>query len=65
MKIKDMSDRELIIFLLGEIRDIKKALSNQGETLKNHLRHVWQLVIALIGIAGITITSLLIALLME
>lgn len=57
MKIKDMSDRELIIFLLGEVRSIKRSLDN-------HLRRCWQIVVALIGIAGVAITSLLIALLM-
>ncbi len=56
MKIDDMSDRELLLFLMGEVRWIKKAL-------ENHLRHVWQAVVALIGIAGVAVTSLLVALL--
>lgn len=56
MKIKDMSDREILVFLIGEVRNIKR-------TLDNHLRHCWQVVVALIGIAGVAITSLLIALL--
>lgn len=55
-KLDNLTDRELIMFLLGEVRGIKKALDN-------HLKHVWQVVVALIGIAGVAITSLLIALL--
>ena len=63
MKLKDMTDRELIIFNIGEVRVCKNLLSN-------HLRHHekqdnrrWQLNIALI-IAGIgTVTAVIVTLL--
>ncbi len=58
MKVDDMSDRELLLFLMGEVRWIKKML-------ENHLRHCWSVVIALVGIAGVAITSLLVALLRQ
>ncbi len=56
MKLDNMSDRDILIWLVGEVRDIRKSLDN-------HLRHCWQVVIALVGIAGVAVTSLLIALL--
>ena len=56
MKIENMTDREILIWMMGELRSVKK-------TLDNHLHHCWQVIVALVGIAGITVTSLLIALL--
>ena len=56
MKLKDMTDRELILFNIGETRCIKKLLNN-------HLQHCWQVIMALVGVAGIAIVSLLVALL--
>jgi hypothetical protein len=56
MKLDNMTDRDILIWLMGEVRDIRKSLDN-------HLRHCWQVVIALVGIAGVAVTSLLIALL--
>ena len=56
MKIENMTEREILIWIMGELRSVKK-------TLDNHLRHCWQVVVALIGIAGVAIVSLLIALL--
>jgi len=55
-ELKDMTEREILIWMMGELRSIKK-------TLDNHLRHCWQVVMALIGVAGVAVTSLLIALL--
>lgn len=62
-KLSDMNDHDILIFLIGEIRDIKGGVRNVKKTLDNHLRHVWQIVIALVSIAGVAVTSLLIALL--
>lgn len=55
MKLKDMTDRQLILFNIGETRRNTKLLNN-------HLKHVWQIIIALVGVTGVAITSLLIAL---
>jgi len=55
MKLKDMTDRQLILFNIGETRRNTKLLNN-------HLKHVWQIIIALVGVTGVAITSLLITL---
>lgn len=63
MKLGNMTEREIIIYILGEVRACKKLLTN-------HLRHHekqdnrrWKLSVALI-IAGIgTITAVVVALL--
>ena len=74
MKLGDMSEREIIIFMLGEVRACKKSILQNTTLLKNHLHtHMeqtekrenrrWKLQLALV-IAGIaTATAVVIALL--
>lgn len=65
-----MTEREIIIFVLGEVRACKKSVLQNTKLLTNHLRHHekqddrrWKLQLALV-IAGIaTITAVVIALL--
>ena len=70
MKLGDMTDREIIIFTLGEVRGNRKLLTENKTLLSNHLAHHekqddrrWKLHLALV-IAGIgTVTAIVVALL--
>ena len=63
MKFGDMTDRQLIVFVIGEVRACKKLLSNHlSHHEKQDDRH-WKLSIALV-IAGIgAVTAVVVALL--
>ena len=63
MKLGDLTDRELILFVIGEVRACKKLLSN-------HLRHHekqddrrWKLSVALVFAAIGTVTAVVVAVL--
>jgi hypothetical protein len=63
MKLGDLNERELQLFLIAEVRDVRKTQKRIEKKLDNHLHHCWQIVVALVGILGVAATSLLLALL--
>ena len=70
MKLGNMTEKELIIFLIGEVRACKKSIGHNTRLLSNHLHHHekqddrrWKLNVALV-IAGISsVTAVVVALL--
>lgn len=63
MKLGDMTDREIIIYMLGEIRACKKLLTNHLAHHEKQDDRRWKLHVAL-AIAGIgTITTIALVLL--
>lgn len=63
MKLGDMSDRELILFVIGEVRACKNLLSNHLYHHEKQDDRRWKLCLALV-IAGIgTVTAVVVVLL--
>ena len=63
MKLGNMSDRELILFVIGEVRACKNLLTNHLHHHEKEDDRRWKLRVALI-IAGIgTVTAVVVALL--
>ena len=63
MKLGDMTDRELILFVIGEVRGCKNLLSNHLAHHEKQDDRRWKLSVALV-IAGIgTVTAVIVALL--
>jgi hypothetical protein len=63
MKLGDMTDRELILFAIGEVRACKKLLSNHLHHHEKQDDRRWKLRVALV-IAGISAaTAVVVALL--
>ena len=62
MKLGNMTDRELILFVIGEVRACKNLLSNHLSHHEKQDDRRWKLNVALV-IAGIgTITAVVVAL---
>ena len=60
MKLKDLSDHDLLIFIVGETRHIKKCLTNH---LKHHEKsndRLWKFVYIVVGISLTTIVGLIV-----
>lgn len=60
MKLSELTDRQIIVHIVYKIRELKRADARIEERLDNHLKHVWAVVIALVGITGAAIVALLI-----
>lgn len=52
MKLSELTDRQILVHLVHRVNGIEKRLDNR-------LKHVWTLVMALVGIAGAAVIALL------
>jgi len=59
-RLQDLSDHDLLIFLIGDTRQIKKCLNNH---LKHHEKandRLWKFVYIVVGISLTTIVGLIV-----
>ena len=62
MKLGDMSDRQLILFNIGETREIKKLLTNHLHTHEVADERRWKMYLILFGVFVTTIAGLFVTL---
>ena len=62
MKLGDMSDRQLILFNIGETMEIKKLLTNHLHTHEVADERRWKMYLILFGVFVTTIAGLLVTL---
>jgi len=60
MKLADMTDRQILVYLVNRVHGLQDADARIEKRLDNHLRHVWALVMALVGFLGAALIAILI-----
>jgi len=63
MKLKDMTDRELLLFNIGETRSIKKLLNNHLAHHEKQDERRWKIYLILFGVFATTVAGLFVTLL--
>lgn len=58
-KLKDLSDHDLLIFIIGETRHIKKCLTNHLAHHEKHNDRLWRLLYIVVGVSLTAIVGLL------
>ncbi len=59
MKIKDMTERELMLFILGEVRSVKDLLTNHLHSHEISDERRWKVYLILFGVFVTTVAGLL------
>ena len=60
MQLKDMNDHDILLFLVGEVRYIKKCVTNHLQHHEKNSDRMWKLCFILVGIAVTAIVGLVI-----
>jgi len=60
MKLKDMTDHDILITLVGEQRAIKKCLTNHLAHHEKNENRLWKVIYIVIGVSLTTIAGLII-----
>jgi len=69
MKLGDMTDRELILFVIGDVRSVQKDITCVKKAVTNHLAHHekqderrWKMYLILFGVFVTTVAGLFVTL---
>ena len=69
MKLGDMTDRELILFVIGDVRSVQKDITCVKKAVTNHLSHHekqderrWKMYLILFGVFVTTVAGLFVTL---